>query len=81
MRTLSGGLVELRRTGCDRAHSLFADRFGDGGELLTSEQATRTAILGQLEALTGCSEDDSSSSRSRATAASYTSWSPTTPRS
>jgi ATP-dependent DNA helicase len=39
-------------------HSFFADTFGDGGELLTSEQATRAAILGQLDELKGCSEDD-----------------------
>jgi helicase len=39
-------------------HALFADTFGDGGELLTSEQATRAAILAQLEALKGCSEND-----------------------
>lgn len=39
-------------------HSLFADTFGDGGELLTSEQATRAAILDELEELKGCSEDD-----------------------
>lgn len=39
-------------------HSLFGDTFGDGGELLTSEQATRAAILSELEALKGCSEND-----------------------
>ncbi len=39
-------------------HSLFADTFGDGGELLTSDQATRAAILGELETLKSCSEDD-----------------------
>ncbi|SRR6266496_859886 len=39
-------------------HSLFADTFGDGGALLTSDQATRAAILGELETLKGCSEDD-----------------------
>ena len=39
-------------------HSLFADTFGDGGELLTSEEATRAAILGRLDELKGCSEDD-----------------------
>jgi helicase len=39
-------------------HSLFADTFGDGGELLTSQEATRAAILGRLDELKGCSEDD-----------------------
>jgi hypothetical protein len=33
-------------------------RSGDGGELLASERATRAAILGHLDDLKGCSEDD-----------------------
>jgi helicase len=38
--------------------ALFADTFGDGGELLIGGEATRTAIVARLEELTSCSEDD-----------------------
>lgn len=39
-------------------HSPFADMFGDGREVLTSGEATRAAILGRLDELKGCTEDD-----------------------
>lgn len=38
--------------------TIFSDTFGDGGDLLVGAAATRAAIVGRLEALAECSEDD-----------------------
>ena len=51
-------MVELRRARRVRPPFSVSDTFGDGGERLTSEEATRAGILGRLDELKGCSEDD-----------------------
>ncbi|HEV8191069.1 MAG TPA: DEAD/DEAH box helicase, partial [Ktedonobacterales bacterium] len=39
-------------------HALFADTLGDGGELLSNEQATRAALQARFAALATCDPDD-----------------------
>src|SRR5207253_2072864 len=39
-------------------HALFTDTFGPGGEILTDDQATRSAIEARFQTLAGCADDD-----------------------